>query len=786
MKVSTHWLKDLIALDADAAALAERLTLAGLEVDEITPAAADFSGVVVARITDAQPHPDADRLQVCTVDAGNGEPLQIVCGAPNARAGLVAPLATVGGELPGDDGSFKIKQAKLRGVASHGMLCSARELGLGDSHAGLLELPDDLAAGDDLRQALGLDDQIIDIELTPNRGDCAGMTGVARELSVLYNCDWTPVRAADIVEASDLQRGISIEDGSDCPAYFGRVIEGVDASATTPVWLRERLRRAGLRPKSPLVDVTNYVLLELGQPMHAFDADRLRGDIVVRRGKPDEPLTLLNKDEIVLDEQALVITDDRGAIALAGAMGGDSTAVGKHTSNVFLESACFSPQAVAGTGRRYKIHSDALYRYERGVDPSIQRLALDRATELVQQICGGTAGPVTGIATSQAPRQVTLRAKQLARVLGGEVAAEQVADILSRLGFAPQPIEAGWACTVPPHRYDVTVEVDLIEEIARVVGYDNLPGAAQPVAQAFAAVPEAMAAERDVAGRLVARGYTEAITFSFVDAEADKLLGVGSTPIAVDNPIAQHMGVMRTQLWAGLLDAYKRNAARSQGRVRLFESGLRFEQGDGGMAQTRTLAGLAAGAVAPEHWTGAPPASDFYAVKADLDAVAAGLRAEKAGHPALHPGQSARLMLADTAVGWLGVLHPSVAKALDVPGAPVLFQLDLDALLGGSAPSYAPLDDQPTSRRDLALVVDEEVSAADLTACVRESAGPQLREVRVFDIYRGAGLPDTSKSMALGLIFQDKSRTLADDEIDAAVARVCEAAQSQLGATVRQ
>lgn len=785
MKVSTQWLADFISLDADAAALAERLTLAGLEVDEITPAAAEFSGVVVARITDTQPHPDADRLQVCTVDAG-GEPLQIVCGAPNARAGLIAPLATIGGELPGEEGPFKIKQAKLRGVASHGMLCSARELGLGDSHAGLLELPVELTPGADVREALGLDDQIIDIELTPNRGDCAGMTGVARELAVLYEQSWTPVKPGDIAEGIDAQRGISIDDAADCPAYFGRVIEGVDAAAETPLWLRERLRRAGLRPKSPLVDVTNYVLLELGQPMHAFDAGRLKGNIAVRRGQPQEPLTLLNKDEIVLDEQALVIADDRGAIALAGAMGGDSTAVGKHTTSVFLESACFSPQAVAGTGRRYKIHSDALYRYERGVDPSIQRLALDRATELVLQICGGQAGPVTGSSADRDAPAVTLRSSQLARVLGGEVPAEQVADILSRLGFAPEAGEGGWACTVPPHRYDVTMEVDLIEEIARVVGFDNLPGTAQPVAQAFAGVPDATTPEREIAARLVARGYTEAITFSFVDATADSLLAGEGDAIAVDNPIAEHMGVMRRQLWAGLLDAYKRNAARSQGRVRLFESGLRFEREGDELLQTRTLAGLAAGNVQGEHWSAESSASDFYAVKSDLDAIAGALQASADAHSALHPGQSARLRRNGRDVGWLGVLHPSVARALDLPGAPVVFELDLDAVLAGQSPSYAPLVDQPSSRRDLALVVDEAVTAAELTHCVRESAGPHLRDVRVFDIYRGAGLPDTSKSMALGLIFQDKSRTLADEEIDAAVAQVCEAAQSQLGARVRQ
>ena len=785
MKVSTQWLADFISLDADAAGLAERLTLAGLEVDEITPAAAEFSGVVVARITDAQPHPDADRLQVCTVDAG-GEPLQIVCGAPNARTGLIAPLATVGGKLPGDEGPFKIKQAKLRGVASHGMLCSARELGLGDSHAGLLELPETLLPGTDMREALGLDDQIIDIELTPNRGDCAGMTGVARELSVLYNCDWKPVQPGAISETIESQRGINIADNADCPAYYGRVIEGVDAAAETPLWLRERLRRAGLRPKSPLVDVTNYVLLELGQPMHAFDAGRLKGDIAVRRGQAQEPLTLLNKDEIVLDDQALVIADDRGAIALAGAMGGDSTAVGKHTTSVFLESACFSPQAVAGTGRRYKIHSDALYRYERGVDPSIQRQALDRATELVLQICGGQAGPVTGSSVDRDAPAVTLRSSQLARVLGGVVPAEQVADTLTRLGFAPESREGGWACTVPPHRYDVTMEVDLIEEIARVVGFDNLPGTAQPVAQAFAAVPDAATPEREIAARLVARGYTEAITFSFVDAKADSLLAGDGEAIAVDNPIAEHMGVMRRQLWAGLLDAYKRNAARSQGRVRLFESGLRFERTGDELVQTRTLAGLASGNIQAEHWSAEASASDFYAVKSDLDAIAGALEAHAEVHPALHPGQCARLQRDGLEVGWLGVLHPSVARALDLPGAPVVFELDLEAVLAGQSPSYAPLVDQPSSRRDLALVVDEAVTAAELTRCVRESAGPQLRDVRVFDIYRGAGLPDTSKSMALGLIFQDKSRTLADDEIDAAVAQVCEAAQSQLGATVRQ
>lgn len=784
MKVSTQWLATFIDTGATADELAERLTLAGLEVDTVEPAAAEFSGVVVARITDAQPHPDADRLQVCMVDAG-GETLQIVCGAPNARAGLVAPLATVGGVLPGADGPFKIKRAKLRGVESHGMLCSARELGLGDSHAGLLELPDELSPGTDLRQALSLDDAVLDIELTPNRGDCAGMTGVAREASALFQTAWTPVEPSAIEDSSDASRPITIADPADCPAYFGRVIEGVNAQATTPLWMRERLRRAGLRPKSPLVDVTNYVLLELGQPMHAFDADRLSGGITVRRGQPGEPLTLLNKDEIVLDEQVLVIADESGAVALAGAMGGDSTAVGKHTTNVFLESACFAPQAVAGTGRRYKIHSDALYRYERGVDPSIQRLALDRATELVTQICGGTAGPVTGHSAPIERRAVRLRASRLARVLGGAVPAETVQGILDRLGFAPVAVDDGWDTAVPPHRYDVAIEEDLIEEVARVVGYDNLPGTAQPVAQAFAEVPEARVPEQAIAARLAARGYTEAVTFSFVDAEADRMLGTGETPVAVDNPIAQHMGVMRTQLWAGLLDAYRRNHARSDGRVRLFESGLRFHLVDGELVQAPTLAGVVAGPVLAENWAGEARASDFHTVRADLDALATGLQVQAEAHPALHPGQSGRVLRDQQAIGWLGVLHPSVAKTLDLPDTPVVFQLDLDAIGTQPAPSYRPLNEHPTSRRDLALVVDEAVTAGDLLAVVRAAGGERLTGIRVFDIYRGKGLPDTSKSMALGLIFQDKSRTLSDADVDEVLAAICKATSERLGASVR-
>lgn len=784
MKVSTQWLATFIDTGVAPEALAERLTLAGLEVDTVAPAAPDFSGVVVARIRDAQPHPDADRLQVCMVDAG-GETLQIVCGAPNARAGLVAPLATVGGALAGEDGPFKIKRAKLRGVESHGMLCSARELGLGDSHDGLLELPDDLTPGTDIREALGLDDAVLDIELTPNRGDCTGMTGVAREASALFETSWTPIQPGEIAQASEASRPITVADPADCPAYFGRVIEGVNGEATTPLWMRERLRRAGLRPKSPLVDVTNYVLLELGQPMHAFDADRLKGGITVRRGQAGEPLTLLNKDEITLDEQVLVIADDSGAVALAGAMGGDSTAVGKHTTTVFLESACFSPQAVAGTGRRYKIHSDALYRYERGVDPSNQRLALDRATELVLQICGGTAGPVTGQGEASARPTVRLRASRLARVLGGTVPADTVHGILDRLGFAPVMADDGWDTTVPPHRYDVTIEEDLIEEVARVVGYDHLPGEAQPVAQAFAEVPETHVPEQAFAARLTARGYTEAITFSFVDAQADALLGTGRTPIAVDNPIAEHMRVMRTQLWAGLLRAYKRNHARSDGRVRLFESGLRFDLADGDLVQTHTLAGLAAGPTLPENWSGDAAASDFHTVRADLDALASGLRVQAEAHPALHPGQSGRVLRGEQAIGWLGVLHPSVAKALDLPGTPVLFQLDLPAIAQETAPSYQPLNEHPTSRRDLALVVEEAVTAGDLLAVVRASGGATLAGIRVFDIYRGKGLPDTSKSMALGLIFQDKSRTLSDADVDAAIANICEAASKRLGATVR-
>lgn len=788
MKVSTAWLAQWVAVDESSEALAERLTLAGLEVDSVTPAAPAFSGVVVGEVLDVQPHPDADRLRVCTVSSGRKQH-QVVCGAPNVHVGMRAPLATVGGALPGD---VKIRKAKLRGVESQGMLCSARELGLGEGADGLMPLDTSLTVGADLREALALDDAILDIELTPNRGDCTGMRGVAREVAALCGLPVTPVDCEPVEPRIEAARAVAVDDAADCPAYFGRVIRGVDASRPTPVWMAERLRRAGLRPKSVLVDITNYVLLELGQPMHAFDDDRLSGGVQVRRGRSGESLTLLNDDTIDLDDGCLLITDATGPVALAGAMGGAGTAVNDKTVNVFLESACFAPSAVAGIGRRFKLVSDALYRYERGVDPALQRDAMERATALVLALCGGQAGPVVGESVAVPMPVITLRDARLTRVIGGDIDPATTEAVLTRLGCVVASGGDGtWQVTVPSHRYDLAIEEDLIEEVARVIGYDHLPGDPNPVETRIGAWPEGRLPAGRVHDALRARGFTEAITYSFVSAHTDAVLSGGAATVAVDNPIADHMAVMRTTLWSGLVEVLRHNAARGQARLRVYEIGLQFHPaGDAEVHQPRVLAGLAAGPVVPEQWGTDHAAIDFYDIKADLQALAGltgrTLRTTADVHPALHPGRSARVWLGDQAVGWLGVLHPAVVRQLDLPRDAVVFEIGLDALIDGQAPVYQPLTDQPAVRRDLAVVADEAMPAARLVETLREAGVPALQRIDVFDVYRGAGLPDTSKSVALSLIFQDKSRTLTDREVDESLLAAREALATTLGVGFRE
>jgi phenylalanyl-tRNA synthetase beta chain len=785
MKVSIGWIREWARVRASDAQLAERLTLAGIEC-EAEPHRTDLRDVVVGLIRDVQPHPQADRLRVCTVDAGGKQPLTIVCGAANARAGMKAPVALPGAALP--DGTA-IKQAALRGVESAGMLCSAKELGLAEKSEGLLELDADAKVGVPVAKHLALDDAILVLELTPNRGDCLSVLGLARELAALYGLTLTgPAPRAPTV-ASTKKYAIRIDATRDCPHYAGRAIEGIDPRVRTPDWLRERLRRSGLRAIHPVVDVTNYVMLELGQPLHAFDCAQLHGAIRVRRAKAGEALALLNEQTVELTPADLLIADDRGALALAGVMGGAKSGVTAQTTEIFIESACFAPERVAATGRRLRLPSDALYRFERGVDPTLQRAALERASELIVAICGGRAGPVTE-AGARRPKPVTVRLRRarLDQLLGHAIPDRDVEALLKRLGIGMKRIaRAGWHATVPGHRYDLRLEVDLIEEVARMYGYDRIPARPYAAPLTPAPVPERQPAQL-LRERLAARGYFEAITYSFVDAALQRQLAPDVTPVPLDNPLADTMTQMRATLWSGLIPAWQYNQQRQQKRVRLFEAGVCFGEGAGAVAEQERVALIAAGPAAPEQWGVPARPVDFFDVKADLEALFAGvggLRFEAAQHPALHPGRSARIVRDGAPAGWLGALHPRLVQALDLAEAPILAEVEMSALQGLALPHPAEPPEFPSSRRDLALVLRDEVPAADLLAQARGVGGPLLRAAGVFDVYRGAGLPNGFKSVALSLIFQDNSRTLTDEEVDAAVQAVARRLQEAFGATIR-
>ena len=792
MRISEQWLRDWVAVDEPAPQLGARLTMAGLEVDAVEPAAPDFEGVVVGEILAAEPHPQADRLQVCQVAAG-GEPVAVVCGARNARAGLKAPFARVGARLPG---GHDIKRARLRGVESQGMLCSARELGLAEDAAGLMELPAEAPAGADLRDYLALDDTVIEVELTPNRADCLGMAGVAREVGVLLRQPVSGPELAPVAPAVDDRFPVALESPADCPRYLGRVVRGVDPRAPTPLWMRERLRRAGLRPLSAAVDITNYVMLELGQPMHAFDLGRLAGGIRVRRADSGERLELLNGETVELDPDTLVIADQQGPIAMAGIMGGAPTAVSDATADVLLEAAFFAPLAIAGRARRYGLHTDSSHRFERGVDPELARSAMERATALLLAVAGGRPGPVVEAvdeASLPAQPQVTLRRERIRRLLGMAVADADVEDILRRLGMSLDASSEGWSVRPPSWRFDIAREVDLIEEVARIVGYDNIPEQHAPAPLAMAPRPERLLALRRLRSALVDRGYQEAIGYSFVAPDLQAGLDPDCPALQLANPISADLAVMRTSLWPGLVRALQHNRNRQQERVRLFETGLRFRGSLDDLLQQRVIAGLVSGPVWPEQWAEAGRPADFHDVKGDLEALLAltgrpeEFHFQPAAHPALHPGQSAQVCAGEHVIGWLGALHPRLLRELDLEGAPVLlFELALDDLQRARLPAFQGLSRFPSIRRDLAVVVAEEVAAADLRREAAAAAGEQLRELVLFDVYRGPGLPEGSKSIAMGLILQDSSRTLTDSEGDNLVGRVTDRLRERLDASLRE
>lgn len=789
MKLSMNWLSERFGAPLAPEAWAERFTLAGLEC-ELLPASSDtrLDGVVVGHITGVAAHPEADKLRVCTVDDGSGSSRQIVCGADNAREGMAAPLALPGSRMP--DGRA-IEATELRGVASAGMLCSAAELGLAESSKGLLELDLDAPAGQPLAEWLGLDDTVIEFELTPDRGDCLSVLGVAREAAALEG-QQLPVGPAptDIPEDGAIDaRTVAIEAPALCPVYWGRRIHGVDATRRSPDWLRERLRRSGLRSVSLVVDITNYVMLELGQPLHAFNDAALCGTVCVRRAEQGETLRLLNDENYTLDHGELVIADDDGAVALAGVMGGQRAEMRADSGVVFLESACFLPEAVAGTGRRHKLHSDAVHRYERGVDPALARRALDRATALILELAGGTAGAaVMAEGDSVKAHPVTLRRQRLDDMLGVTVAGERVRRILESLGMTVREATEGWEVVAPSWRYDIAREVDLVEEVARVIGYDEI-GASDYAAQiAPRALPEGRRSDSELRAQLVARGFSEVVSYSFVEGGLDAALRPDAARIPVDNPIAEPYDTMRSTLWSSLLPVVRHNVSRQQRRLRIFEIAHVFEAAPGvhpDVRERECLAGAMLGRARPEHWDERDGAVDFFDLKGELQAIAPQMTVEAARHPALHPGRCAQLLREGEMLGWMGQIHPQLAARVDVPESLLLFELDLAVLRPRTLPWQPQVPEYPSSRRDLSLVVAEDVRCADLLATAHEAAPTFLRDIVVFDVYQGAGLENGCKAMALGLIFQDYSRTLTDERVDEATQGIVEAARRQWGARIR-
>ncbi|MEQ1580672.1 MAG: phenylalanine--tRNA ligase subunit beta [Steroidobacteraceae bacterium] len=790
MQISTSWLAEWVDFGNDVPALGHALTMAGLEIEGITPAAPAISGVVVAEVRHVQRHPDAEKLNVCRVFDGEQE-WQIVCGAANVRAGLKAPLARIGAELPG---GLKIKAAKLRGIESSGMLCSAKELGLGEDVPGLLELPDSAVPGQDIVRALMLDDRILAVNLTPNRGDCMSMLGVAREVATVRNTQLCMSAPAKVESALQDIFPVRLNAGTACPKFLSRVIRGIRPGARSPLWLRERLRRAGLRPISAVVDVTNYVMLELGQPMHAYDVRNLDGAIIVRHATPAEKLTLLDGREIELQADVLVIADMAGPLGLAGVMGGAASGISDETAEVLLEVAYFSPSAIAGRGRRYGLVTDASQRFERGVDPHLQERAIERATELLLEIAGGYAGPVSAIKLDgwQEPehREIHLRHARVNRVLGMSVDETELVGSLERLGMRVSEAGKGeWRVRPPSWRFDIAIEEDLIEEVVRIHGYDKVAGRDALVSQVITPATETRIAAERLADLLAARGYQEAVTYSFVDPALQQVLFPQAAALVIKNPISAELAVMRLSLWPGLVQALRENQRRQQPRVRLFELGRGFSAEHG--TETELVAGLAAGSRLPEQWGEPTTAIDFYDVKADVEALlrltgdADSFRFEAGAHPALHPGQTARIVRSGRPVGWLGTLHPERVRALGLTYAAIVFELEVESALAAIVPEAVEISKFPGIRRDLAVIVSEEITFDAITSAARRSAGSLLKDVTAFDVYRGQGIDKGKKSMALALNLQDTSRTLTDSEADAIVTRVVEHLGSELGAKIR-
>jgi phenylalanyl-tRNA synthetase beta chain len=782
MQFSENWLRQFVNTKLNSAELSHALTMAGLEVEDEQPAGAAFTKVVIGEIVEAAKHPDADRLQLCKVNVGS-EILSIVCGAPNARVGIKVPCAQVGAALPG----IAIKQAQVRGVDSFGMLCSSKELGLTAEADGLLELPADAPIGTDIRDYLSLNDNLLTLKLTPNRADCLSILGIARDVAAITGDTLIGTNLHPVLVESQAKKTVKISATEACPAYYGRVIENVNAKAVTPDWMIRNLERSGIRSISAIVDITNYVLLEFGQPMHAFDLVKTSGDINVRFANTNEKIKLLNDSQVKLKADDLVIADNNGAIALAGIMGGEPTSVTDSTTSIFLESAFFTPDAIAGKARRLGLSTDSSFRFERGVDFGNTKNVLERATGLILQLCGGKAGEITQVVSKLPARNmVSLRYTRLVSVLGMQIPQTEVAKILTQLGFEFSESAGVFAVKAPTYRFDIAREEDLIEEIARLHGYDKIPAIAPQAALNMLPAPEAalnLAWARDV---LVSQGYQEIITYSFVDESWEKDLLGNINPIKLKNPIASNMSVMRSGLWGGLLDTLTYNLNRKQDRAMLFEVGASYHQEKEVYSEKTRIAGLFHGAFHPEQWGAAAKDVDFYDVKAHVDALTHGLAEYKAEtHVALHPGQTARVYLRGKAIGWIGKLHPKWQQHYSLAKNTFLFELEATPLLIKAVPAYQEVPKTLPIRRDLAVVVDANIAAQAILSAIQNAHIPLVSQVQLFDIYQGKGIPENKKSLALSVFMQDTHKTLVDSEAEAAMADLLQLLEKQFDASLR-
>ena len=793
MKFSESWLRKLVDPKLTSEELSHLLTMAGLEVEALDPVAPAFDSVVVAHVLEVVKHPDADRLNVCQVDTGSGTPTTIVCGAPNVAVGLKVPCALPGAKLPGD---FTIKIAKVRGIESSGMLCSARELGIDEDASGLLVLPADAPVGQSIREYLDLDDNQFELKLTPNRADCLSLLGIAREVGAITGATTNLPVVPEVPASIADQRNIVLDAPEACPLYCGRVIKGVDAKASTPEWMKRRLERSGIRAISALVDVTNYVMLELGQPLHAFDNTRLEGAVHARLAKPEEKLRLLNEQTIAVDADVLMIADDAKPLAMAGIMGGEESGITLDTSELFLESAFFAPKAIAGRARRYGFGSDASHRFERGVDFGGVRRAIERATQLIIDICGGQAGPVVEAKASLPARQpVRLRTARAEKVLGLPLGGERIAGLFRGLALSFEQQGDDFLVTPPSWRFDMEIEEDLIEEIARLYGYDNIPSPAPRGRMEMMVQPEAQRPAYRIRQMLADRGYQEVVNFAFVEEawEADFAAKTAESDlIRLANPIASQMAVMRSNLFGGLVSNLVTNLKRKQSRVRLFEVGRTFHrdaaaQPVNGFHQPWKLAGLAFGGALPEGWAGGSRKVDFYDVKGDVEALLAPaqLRFDKLVHPALHPGRSARVLLDGQDIGCIGELHPEWVQKYDLPNAPVLFELDFAAVKLAKVPAYAEVSKFPPVIRDLAIVVDQSVALQTLLDGLKGQISGLIQDIQLFDVYVGKGVPENKKSLAFRIVMQDTQRTLQDSEVDAAMQQLVSCFEQAFGAQLR-